>query len=100
MPNKTLKTARSEHFKKWYHRNITEEEIGQNPEIWGLMKENKAVDRWKVGDFFKHNKQNERKHEFKSGKVRQDLAKCREQFGQQKRHNRGVGQKIIYRLVK
>lgn len=64
------------------------------------MEENKAVGRWKVGDFFKHNKQNERKHEFKSGKVRRDLAKCGEQFGQQKRDNRGVGQKIIYRLVK
>jgi len=42
------------------------------------VKEKKAVGRWKVGDFFKHKKQKEREHEFKSGKARQDLEKCRE----------------------
>lgn len=64
------------------------------------MKEKKAVGRWEVGDFFKHKKQKERKHEFKSGKVRQDLAKCRKQGGQQKRHNREVGQKNYLQTCK
>jgi len=64
------------------------------------MKEKKAVDRQNMGDFFKHKKQKETKHEFKSGKARWDLAKSREQGGQHKSHNRGVGQKIVYRLVK
>lgn len=41
----------------------------------------------------------ERKLEFKSGKVRQDLAQHREQGGQQKRDNRGLGQKFIYSFV-
>ena len=34
------------------------------------MKEKKAVDRQNMGDFFKHKKQKETKHEFKSGKAR------------------------------
>lgn len=57
------------------------------------MKENKAVGRWKVGDFFKSKKQKESKREFESGKARRDLSKCRKQGGQQKRDNRGTGQK-------
>lgn len=64
------------------------------------MKEKKAVGRWKVGDTFKHKKHKERKLELKSGKVRQDLAWHREQGGQQKRNNRGLGQKIICRFLK
>lgn len=64
------------------------------------MRENKAVGRWKVGDSFKSKKQKESKCEFKSGKARQDLSKCRKQGGQQKRDNRVIGQKYYLQTCK
>lgn len=95
MLNKTPWTVRWKHLKQWYYGNTTKEEIGQNPEICGLKKEKKVAGIWKVGDF-KHKDLKGWKHEFKSGKERQDLANCREQGRQQKRENREVGQKKLF----